>query len=95
MNDYEQAIRDARDRGERAAAQPTRYIDNATYRKQRAALTRAVNSGDPERIKATVIKTVRDWNAGNYAWPDAWSRWQNALDDALPYNARVLLDDIR
>lgn len=92
MNDV---IAEAIQRGDARAAEPVRYLDNATFRKQRTALTRAVNSGDPEKIRATVIKTVREWNAGGYAWPDAWARWQVALNDTLPWNRSVDLADIR
>jgi hypothetical protein len=28
-------------------------------------------------------------------WPDDWSRWQCALDDALDWNSRVDLKDLR
>jgi len=65
----------------------TNYLDQATYRRQRAALTRAVNTGDPAKIEATVVKTVTEWNDGHYAWPDNWHNWQIALDDSRPWNA--------
>jgi hypothetical protein len=55
------------------------------YPKQKAALTRAVNSGDAIKIKAAVTQAVREWNECG-AWPDAWSRWQRALDDAQRYH---------
>ncbi len=91
----DEIIADALQRTEVRAAEPVRYLDNATYRKQRTALTRAVNSGDPEKIRETVIKTVRQWNEGGYAWPDAWANWQVALNDTLPWNQIVDLADIR
>ena len=65
----------------------TNYLDKATYRRQKAALTRAVNSGDPKKIEATVVKTVGEWNDGHFAWPDTWSDWQRALDDSRPWSA--------
>jgi len=65
----------------------TNYLTNAQYKAQKAALTRAVNSGDPEKIERAVQKTVAEWNDGHYAWPDDWSRWQRALDDSRPWNA--------
>jgi hypothetical protein len=52
-------------------------------RKQKAALTRAVNSRDPEKIARACKAAVAEWNACG-AWPDDWSNWQRALDDALP-----------
>lgn len=65
----------------------TNYITKAQYTRQKAALTRAVNSKDPAKIEAAVIKTVGEWNDGHYAWPDDWHRWQRALDDSRPWNA--------
>ena len=53
---------------------------------QKAALTRAVKSGDPVKIKTVVSKAVREWNECGGAWPDDWSRWQRALDDAQRYH---------
>lgn len=50
------------------------------YPSQKAALTRAVKSGDETKIKAAVTKAVREWNECG-AWPDAWHRWQIALND--------------
>jgi len=55
------------------------------YPQQKAALTRAVKSGDPIKIKTVVTKAVREWNTWG-AWPDQWARWQNALDDAQRYH---------
>jgi hypothetical protein len=52
------------------------------YPQQKAALTRAIKSGDPIKIKTAVTKAVRQWNECGGAWPDAWSRWQRALNDA-------------
>lgn len=83
----------------RAASPPpaVKYIDNATFRRQRAALTRAKNSHDPRKVVDTVVKTVREWNAGGYAWPDSWATWNVALDDALIELRlpRIHVDDIR
>jgi len=53
---------------------------NRIGRSQKAALTRAVNSGDPERVAAACKKAVTEWDEIG-AWPDDWSRWQRALDD--------------
>lgn len=53
---------------------------NREYRLQRTALTRAVNSGDPAKVVAAVEKALREWEG--QPWPDEWSRWRNALDDA-------------
>jgi len=35
-----------------------------------------------------------EWTASG-AWPDDWSRWQRALDDILPWNRHVALEDLR
>ncbi len=68
-----------------ARAQP-RPIDyermKREHPKQKAALTRAIKTGDPERIAATIKTTVAQWDVVG-AWPDDWSRWQRALDDAI------------
>lgn len=83
----------------RAAATPR--IDYAAasklFRKQKAALTRAINSGDPDKVVAACQKAVREWNADHPcagAWPDHWSNWQRALDDALPWNQHVDIADL-
>lgn len=58
----------------------TAYLDNATYRRQKSALTRAVNSGDPLLVLRAVEKALREWEG--CAWPDDWHRWNVALRDA-------------
>lgn len=70
---------------------------NRHHPSQRAALTRAINSGNPEQVQRAVLKAVREWGAAPYNgfWPDDWSRWQRALDDSLPWGQRVELDDLR
>lgn len=50
--------------------------------KLKAALTRAVNSGDPEKVALACKKAVREWDEIG-CWPDNWSLWQRALDDCL------------
>lgn len=66
---------------------------NAKFKQQKAALTRAVNSEDPEAVKAACKKAVDEWSEWP-AWPDDWSRWQRALDDALPWNQAMRLEDL-
>lgn len=53
------------------------------YPRQKAALTRAIKSGDPDRVIAAARDAVRVWDEIG-AWPDDWSRWQRALDDMVP-----------
>ena len=51
------------------------------YKHQKALLTRAINSKDPNKVYAACVNAVKDWNQFDY-WPDDWSRWQRALNDA-------------
>lgn len=55
---------------------------NREFRVQKAALTRAINSKDPQKVIDTTIKTIGQWDETG-AWPDDWARWQRALDDAF------------
>lgn len=96
-SEAEDLLRRARQRAEvRAAAAPR--VDyqalNLMVRRQRAALTRAVNSGDPERVVIACRDAVRAWNAPGCMWPDEWAHWQRALDAALPFHHQVSLADL-
>lgn len=98
MSDTQGILDAARDRGLAAIAAEPRIDWKAgqrAYVRQKAALTRAVNSGDPEKVKAVVISAVREWRQPGMFWPDDWSRWQNALDDTLGLYDSVMLKDIR
>jgi hypothetical protein len=81
----------------RTDARPVKRIDYARMKRvrrgQKAALTRAVNTGDAEKIAAVCKAAVAEWNEIG-AWPDDWSRWQRALSDALPWNRHVGLEDL-
>ena len=59
----------------------TQYLDQKTYRNQKAALTRAQNSGDPVKVLNVIQKALREWEG--VAWPDDWHRWNIALGDAV------------
>ena len=61
---------------------------NKVHPKQKAALTRAVKTGDAEKVAAAVKKAVEEWDEIG-AWPDDWSRWQRALNDMLPWHQSV------
>lgn len=50
------------------------------YPQQKAALTRAIKSGDRAKLIELCRKTIREWDEIG-AWPDDWARWQRALDD--------------
>lgn len=52
------------------------------FPKQKSALTRAVNSGKYANVLNACKKAVTFWNDNGGVWPDDWSRWQRALDDA-------------
>lgn len=82
----------------RAAARPApRPIDYSRMARvrpsQKAALTRAVKTGDPERIAKVCKAAVAEWNAIG-AWPDDWHRWQVALNDALPWTESIDIADL-
>jgi hypothetical protein len=62
--------------------------------RQRAALTRAVNRGQRDRVGLAVHDAVREWNQPGRMWPDDWARWQRALDDVLPANGTVDIRDL-
>jgi len=48
--------------------------------KQKAALTRAIKSQNPDMVERTCREAVQEWREIG-AWPDDWSRWQMALYD--------------
>jgi hypothetical protein len=56
------------------------YITKADFRRQKTALTKAINSKDPFRVLETVEKTLGEWQGK--CWPDDWARWSVALWDA-------------
>lgn len=74
----------------------TEYVTKAQFRSQKARLTRAKNSGDPLAVLAAVERTLDEWSGK--VWPDDWSRWARALDDAyyafaqLDYTVRLTED---
>lgn len=76
----------------------TRTIDYArmkrVFPKQKAALTRAVKTGDVEKVKEVCRKAVAEWDEIG-AWPDDWARWERALNDLLSWRASIDLRDLR
>lgn len=85
----------ARAREREAAYTPVDYHAlNKMIKRQRAALTRAINSKDPVKVVKACKAAVDEWNRPGMAWPDDWSRWQRALHDALPMNQWVRLEDL-
>jgi hypothetical protein len=61
--------------------------------KQKAALTRAIKTKDPEKIAAVVKAAIIEWDEIG-AWPDHWSNWERALNDALPWHQQVDIRDL-
>lgn len=61
---------------------------NKSLPKLKAALTRAIKSGDPAKVKDACQAAVKEWNAIG-AWPDNWHSWQIALNDAFGWNANL------
>lgn len=84
-------------RARKAARPAPKRIDYArmaeVFPKQKAALTRARKSGDPERIARVCKDAVRVWNEIG-AWPDDWALFQRTLDDALPFGRSVDIADL-
>jgi hypothetical protein len=66
---------------------------NRVLPKQKAALTRAVKTNDPEKIAQACKAAITEWSEIG-AWPDEWSRWQRALDDALPFHRQLDIADL-
>jgi hypothetical protein len=89
-------IEEAREREDRQAA-ARKPIDYARMQKvwprQKAALTRAKNSGDPEKVAQVCRDAVRVWDEIG-AWPDDWSLFQRTLDDALGWQRSVRLENL-
>lgn len=83
----------------RSEARPApRRIDyarmNRVWPKQKAALTRARKTGDPEKVAKVCIDAMNEWDEIG-AWPDDWSLFQSALDSVLPYHSQIDLHDLR
>lgn len=66
---------------------------NRTMPKHKAALTRAKNTGDPEKVAAACVAAMNEWDECG-AWPDNWNTWQVALNDTLPWHRAVDLRDL-
>jgi hypothetical protein len=50
-------------------------------RKHKSALTKAQNSGDQSRILAAARNALAEFESTGL-WPDCWSLWERAKDDA-------------
>lgn len=80
-----------------AVAATSRRIDyermQQVWPKQKRALAAAVRTGDANRIAAVCVDAVQVWDEIG-AWPDDWSHFQRALDDALPWHSQITLTDL-
>ena len=86
---------EARGNARAARAVPVDYPAlNAMVRRQRARLTRATRSGEPNAVVLACRDAVVEWNRPGSMWPDDWSRWQRALDDATGSLGAVRLEDL-
>lgn len=97
MSEAEAILSRARAReAARDAARPR--IDYARMNRigpaQKAALTRAVKSGDRDRVVLACAKAVREWDEIG-AWTDDWSTWQRALGGVFPVFQEPNLEDLR
>lgn len=60
----------------------TQYLTRKQFSQAKSRLTRAIRSGDPRKVLAVVEETYAEWDAGNFAYPDDWHRWERAASDA-------------
>lgn len=64
----------------------TNYLSKGQFRAAKTRLTRAVNAakrtGDHQKVIDVVNETFDEWDAGDFAWPDDWRRWERARYDA-------------
>jgi hypothetical protein len=60
----------------------TNYLTKAQYSAAKSRLTRAVRSGNRQRVLDVVAETFAEWDAGDFAYPDDWHRWERARLDA-------------
>ena len=60
----------------------TNYLTKGQYRAAKTRLTKAVRSGNSRRILDVVAETFDEWDAGDFAYPDDWHRWERARLDA-------------
>jgi hypothetical protein len=63
-------------------------------RRQRRELLAAIKSADRDRVVIACRDAVKAWREPEAMWPDDWSTWQIALDDALGIHGSVLLEDL-
>lgn len=74
------------------APRRTEYLSQDEHRRLTAKLTRAERSGQPLKVLAAVEDALMSWSGK--AWPDQWSRWARALEDAYSARRRECPDDL-
>lgn len=60
---------------------------NRMYRRRKAALTRALSTGDPHRVIVACDDALAEF--ARVGSPDTWSRWQREREDAVLAVARA------
>lgn len=60
----------------------TNYLSAGQFRAAKSRLTKAVRSGNHQRVIAVVEETFAQWDDGDFAYPDDWHRWERARLDA-------------
>lgn len=60
----------------------TNYLTRAQYSAAKSRLTRALRSGSRQKVLDVVEETFAEWDAGDFAYPDDWHRWERARNDA-------------
>jgi hypothetical protein len=66
---------------------------NKVLPRQKAELTRIAKTRDAEQIAAVVKRHIAVWDEIG-AWPDCWARWQVTLNDALPWNQAIDIENL-
>ncbi len=97
MSEAQELVTRARERAatrEQARPRVDYTALNRMVRRQRAALTRAINSRDPEKVILAARDAMREWNQPGAMWPDDWSRWQRAVNDAVPLGDCIDIRDL-
>lgn len=62
------------------------------FRSLKTKLTRAINSGDLDKIIATVDEAMDIFADKGY--PDAWRRWEQAKEDAIVKKRHAAVDAV-
>jgi hypothetical protein len=60
----------------------TQYLTKQQFATAKSRLTRAQNTGNPQKVIEAVEQQFNEWDAGDYAYPDDWHRWERAKMDA-------------